>query len=60
MFVQVGLLDAVKPFFPCFGTFMNCTQVVNNTTLRYIKLVKNDEIIHPQNPLLCRETEDGI
>jgi hypothetical protein len=60
MFVQVGLLDAVKPFFPGFGTFMNCTQVVNNTTLRYIKLVKNDEIIHPQNPLLCRETEDGI
>jgi hypothetical protein len=50
MFAQVGLLDAVKPFFPGFGTFMSGTQIVNSTTLRYIKLVKSDKIIHPQNP----------
>jgi hypothetical protein len=60
MFAQVGLLDAVKPFFPGFGTFMGDTLIVNSTTLRYIKLVKSDKIIHPQNPLLSRETEDGI
>jgi hypothetical protein len=50
MFAQVGLLDAVKPFFHGFGTFMSGTQIVNSTTLRYIKLVKSDKIIHPQNP----------
>jgi hypothetical protein len=31
MFAQVGLLDAVKPFFPGFGTFMSGTQIVNST-----------------------------
>ncbi|KAK2389202.1 hypothetical protein QL285_062812 [Trifolium repens] len=60
MFAQSGLLDVVKPFFPGFGTYMTSAQMVNSTTLRYLKLVKNDKIIHPQNPLLIRETEDGI
>ncbi|KAK2369170.1 hypothetical protein QL285_082319 [Trifolium repens] len=60
MFAQSGLLDAVKPFFPDFGTYMTSAQMVNSTTLRYLKLVKNDKIVYPQNPLLFRETEDGI
>jgi hypothetical protein len=60
MFAQSGLLDAVKPFFPGFGTYMTSAQMVNSTTLRYLKLIKNDKIVHPQNPLLIRETEDGI
>jgi hypothetical protein len=60
MFAQSGLLDVVKPFFPSYGTFLTSAQVINNTTLRYLHLVKNDKIVHPQNPLLLRETEDGI
>ncbi|KAK2363161.1 hypothetical protein QL285_088170 [Trifolium repens] len=36
MFAQSGLLDAVKPFFPGFGTYMTSAQMVNSTTLRYL------------------------
>jgi hypothetical protein len=60
MFAQSGLLDAVKPLFPGYGTLLTSAQVINSTTLRYLHLVKNNKIVHPQNPLLLRETEDGI
>jgi hypothetical protein len=60
MFAQCGLLDVVKPFFPGYGTYLTSSKVVNNTTLRYLQLVKNNKIIHPTHPLLIRETEDNI
>jgi hypothetical protein len=60
MFAQSGLLDAVKPFFHGYGTYMVSSKMVNSTTLRYFHLVKNAKIVHPQTPLLFRETEDGI
>ncbi|WJX93455.1 hypothetical protein P8452_74974 [Trifolium repens] len=60
MFAQCGLLDAVKPFFPGYGTYLTCSKVVNSTTLRYLHLVKNAKIVYPTHPLIIRETEDGI
>jgi hypothetical protein len=60
MFAQCGLLDAVKPFFPGFGTYLTSSKVINSTTLRYLHLVKNNKIVHPLNPLLLKESEDGI
>ncbi|KAK2368946.1 hypothetical protein QL285_082106 [Trifolium repens] len=39
MFAQSGLLDAVKPFFPGFGTYMTSAQMVNSTTLRQKRLL---------------------
>ncbi|KAK2450473.1 hypothetical protein QL285_009588 [Trifolium repens] len=60
MFAQCGLLDAVKPFFPRYGTYLTSSKVVNSTTLGYLQLVKNAKIIYPTNPLILRDTEDGI
>ncbi|KAK2389261.1 hypothetical protein QL285_062864 [Trifolium repens] len=60
MFAQCGLLDAVKPFFPGYGTYLTCSKVVNSTTLRYLHLVKNAKIVYPTHPLIIREIEDGI
>jgi hypothetical protein len=60
MFAQCDLLDAVKLFFPGYGTYLTSSKVVNSTTLRYLHLVQNAKIIYPTNPLIFRETEDGI
>ncbi|KAK2368409.1 hypothetical protein QL285_081606 [Trifolium repens] len=60
MFAQCGLLDAIKPFLPGYATFLTSSKVVNSTTLRYLKLVKSNQIVHPTHPLLLRDTEDNI
>ncbi|KAK2428794.1 hypothetical protein QL285_027286 [Trifolium repens] len=60
MFAQCGLLDAVTPYLPGLGTFLLGSKIVNSTTLRYLRLVKNNEIIHPTHPLLLRNSEKGI
>jgi hypothetical protein len=60
MFAQCGLLDVVKPFFPGYGTYLTSSKVVNSTTLRYLQLVKSNQIVHPTHPLLIRETEENI
>ncbi|KAK2414255.1 hypothetical protein QL285_036868 [Trifolium repens] len=60
MFAQCGLLDAVTPYLPGLGTFMLGSKIVNSTSLRYLKLVKTNEIIHPTHPLLLRNSEKGI
>jgi hypothetical protein len=60
MFAQCGLLDAVTPFFPGYGTYMTSSKVVNNTTMRYLHLGKNNKIVHPTYPLFIRESEDDI
>ena len=53
-------LDAIKPFLPGYATFLTSSKVVNSTTLRYLKLVKSNQIVHPTHPLLLRDTEDNI
>ncbi|KAK2443984.1 hypothetical protein QL285_015046 [Trifolium repens] len=60
MFAQCGLLDAVKPFFPGYGTYLTSSKIINSTTLRYLHLVKGKQIVHPTHPLLIRETEENI
>ncbi|KAK2456108.1 hypothetical protein QL285_003503 [Trifolium repens] len=60
MFAQCGLLDAITPYLPGLGTFLLSSKIVNSTTLRYLKLVKNNEIVHPTHPVLLRESEKGI
>ncbi|KAK2449244.1 hypothetical protein QL285_008454 [Trifolium repens] len=60
MFAQCGLLDTITPFLPGYGTFLLSSKIVNSTTLRYLKLVKNNQIIHPTRPLLIRDSEDNI
>ncbi|KAK2362763.1 hypothetical protein QL285_087797 [Trifolium repens] len=60
MFAQCGLLDAVTPYLPGLGTFLLGSKIVNSTSLRYLRLVKNNEIIHPTHPLLLRNSEKGI
>jgi hypothetical protein len=60
MFAQCGLLDAIKPFFLGYGSFLVSSKIVNSTTLRYLKLVESKKIIHPTHPLLLRETEENI
>ncbi|KAK2415299.1 hypothetical protein QL285_037790 [Trifolium repens] len=60
MFAQCGLLDVVTPYLPGLGTFMLGSKIVNSTSLRYLKLVKTNEIIHPTHPLLLRNSEKGI
>ncbi|WJX33985.1 hypothetical protein P8452_22141 [Trifolium repens] len=60
MFAQSGLLDAITPYLPGLGTFLLSSKIVNSTTLRYLKLVKNNEIVHPTHPVLLRESEKGI
>ncbi|WJX24655.1 hypothetical protein P8452_13739 [Trifolium repens] len=60
MFAQCGLLDAITPYLPGLGTFLLSSKIVNSTTLRYLRLVKNSEIIHPTHPLLLRDSEKGI
>jgi hypothetical protein len=39
---------------------MISSRIVNSTTLRYFKLVKINEIVHPTEPLFLRESEQGI
>ncbi|KAK2424334.1 hypothetical protein QL285_034706 [Trifolium repens] len=60
MFAQSGLLDAITPYLPGLGTFLLSSKIVNSTTLRYLRLVKNNEIVHPTHPVLLRESEKGI
>ncbi|KAK2352172.1 hypothetical protein QL285_096486 [Trifolium repens] len=60
MFAQCGLLDTITPFLPGYGSFLLSSKFVNSTTLRYMKLVKNNEIVHPTHPLLIRDTEKNI
>jgi hypothetical protein len=60
MFAQCGLLDAIKPFFPGYGTFLISSKIINSTTLRYLKLMKVKKVVHPTHPLLVRETEEDI
>ncbi|KAK2429953.1 hypothetical protein QL285_028343 [Trifolium repens] len=60
MFAQSGLLDAITPYLPGLGTFLLSSKIENSTTLRYLKLVKNNEIVHPTHPVLLRESEKGI
>jgi hypothetical protein len=60
MFAQSGLMDAVKPFFPGCGNFLTSSKVINSTTLRYFKMVKNADIVTPSHPVLIREYEDHI
>ncbi|WJX77819.1 NADH:ubiquinone reductase (H(+)-translocating) [Trifolium repens] len=60
MFAQCGLLDAIIPYLPGLGSFLLSSKIVNSTTLRYLKLVKNNEIVHPTHPLLLRNSEKGI
>ncbi|KAK2450072.1 hypothetical protein QL285_009211 [Trifolium repens] len=60
MFAQCGLLDAITPYLPGLGTFLLSSKIVNSTTLRYLKLVKNNDIVHPTHPVLLRESEKGI
>ncbi|KAK2448835.1 hypothetical protein QL285_008082 [Trifolium repens] len=60
MFAQCGLLDTITPFLPGYGSFLLSSKFVNSTTLRYMKLVKNNQIVHPTHPLLLRDSEKGI
>ncbi|KAK2411071.1 hypothetical protein QL285_046392 [Trifolium repens] len=60
MFAQCGLLDAITPYLPGLGTFLLSSKIVSSTTLRYLKLVKNNQIVHPTHPLLLRDSEKGI
>ncbi|KAK2428423.1 hypothetical protein QL285_026945 [Trifolium repens] len=60
MFAQSGLLDAIGPYLPGYGSFLLSSKIVNSTTLRYLKLVKNNQIVHPTHPLLLRDFEKGI
>ncbi|KAK2450567.1 hypothetical protein QL285_009680 [Trifolium repens] len=60
MFAQCGLLDAITPYLPGLSTFMLSSKIVNSTTLRYLRLVKNNEIVHPTHPVLLRDSEKGI
>jgi hypothetical protein len=60
LFAQCGLLDAIKPFFPSYGMFLVSSKIINSTTLRYLKLVKHSQIVHPTNPPLLREYEENI
>ncbi|KAK2414907.1 hypothetical protein QL285_037442 [Trifolium repens] len=60
MFAQCGLLDAIKPFFPGYGTFLISSKIINSTTLRYLHLLKGKKAVHPTHPLLLRETEKDI
>ena len=56
MFAQCGLMDAIKPFFPGYGTYLISSKIINSTTLRYLQLLKGKKVVHPTDPLLLRET----
>jgi hypothetical protein len=59
--IQSGLLDAVKHVFPGFGAYVIDPHIINDITLRYLKLVKaGEKVVHPNNPLLPRKSEKGI
>ena len=60
MFAQCGLLDTITLFLPGYGSFLLSSKFVNSTTLRYLKLVKNNQIVHPTHPLLIRDSEKDI
>ncbi|KAK2450190.1 hypothetical protein QL285_009320 [Trifolium repens] len=60
MFAQCGLLDAIRPFFPEYRTYLISSKIINNTTLRYLRLLKGKKAIHPTHPLLLRESETNI
>ncbi|WJX24595.1 NADH:ubiquinone reductase (H(+)-translocating) [Trifolium repens] len=60
MFAQFGLLDAITPYLLGLGTFLLSSKIVNSTTLRYLRLVKNNQIVHPTHPMLLRDSEKDI
>ncbi|KAK2409584.1 hypothetical protein QL285_045000 [Trifolium repens] len=60
MFAQCGLLEAITPYLPGLGTFLLSSKIVNSTTLRYLRLVKNNQIVHPTHPILLRDSEKDI
>jgi hypothetical protein len=60
MFAQCGLMDAIKPFFPGYGTYLISSKIINSTTLRYLQLLKGKKVVHPTHPLLLRESEENI
>jgi hypothetical protein len=60
IFAQNGLYDAIRSFFPAYNAFLLSSKMVNSTTLRYMKLIKTSQIVHPTHPLLLRSTEEGI
>ncbi|KAK2429650.1 hypothetical protein QL285_028071 [Trifolium repens] len=60
MFAQCGLMDAIKPFFPGYGTYPISSKIINSTTLRYLQLLKGKKVVHPTHPLLLRESEENI
>ncbi|WJX46107.1 NADH:ubiquinone reductase (H(+)-translocating) [Trifolium repens] len=52
--------DAIKPFFPGYGTYLISSKIINSTNLRYLQLLKGKKVVHPTHPLLLRETEEDI
>jgi hypothetical protein len=60
MFAQCGLLDAIRPFFPGYRTYLISSKIINSTTLRYLRLLKGKKAIHPTHPLLLRKYEKDI
>ncbi|KAK2456875.1 hypothetical protein QL285_004202 [Trifolium repens] len=60
MFAQCGLLDALRPFFLRYGTFLLSSKIINSTTLRYLKLLVGKKAVYPTHPLLLRDSEEGI
>jgi hypothetical protein len=53
-------MDAVKPFFPGYGTYLISSKIINSVTLRYLHLLKGKKVVHPTHPLLLRESEENI
>jgi hypothetical protein len=60
MFAQSGLLDAVKQFLPGYGNFLLSSRIINSVSLRYLKLIKNSDIVTPTIQLFLRESEANI
>ncbi|KAK2429016.1 hypothetical protein QL285_027491 [Trifolium repens] len=60
MFSQCGLLDAIKPFFPGYGTYLISSKIINSVNLRYLHLLKGKKVVHPTHPLLLRQSEENI
>jgi hypothetical protein len=53
-------MDAVKPFFPGYDTYLISSKIINSVTLRYLHLLKGKKVVHPTHPLLLRESEENI
>jgi hypothetical protein len=60
MFAQSGLLDAIKQYLPGYGNFLLSSRIINNVSLRYLKLVKHADIVTPTIQLFLRESEANI